>query len=552
MAPPVPPEESLTVEFKSDQSCLPDSELVATVVCLTNTEGGDIYLGVENTGEVTGLHERHPSVTGLAAMIANRTHPAVSVRASLIEVKGRRVARIEVPKARSIVSTSEGLTQRRRLTAAGEPECVPFYPHEQVGRHADLGSLDVSFTSVPEASVADFDSLERNRLRQAIQRYGGDRSLLALSDDEFDGALGFVRREEGILRPTVTGLLFLGSETALSAFLPTHEVAFQLMMGTDVRANDFYRLPLLRAFERIIDQVSVRIVESEIQVGLFRVPVPNYDLGALREAFVNALVHRDYTRLGAVHVRWESDRVVISNPGAFVEGVSTRNILVTEPRPRNPRLADVAKRIGLAERTGRGVDLIYRGLLRYGRPAPGYLRSDATSVVVELSGGDADPGLLRLVIEEEARRGDALPIDTLIALAQLWRERRLDTPQLAAAIQRDESAARAALEQLVEADLVEAHGVRKGRTYTLSARVYREFGLAGEYVRQAGFDPIQQEQMVRTYVRTHGRVVRSQVVDLCKIGDFQATRLLQRMTESGILVRQGERKGAFYVPGPNI
>ncbi|HET6878638.1 MAG TPA: ATP-binding protein, partial [Pirellulales bacterium] len=109
--------------------------------------------------------------------------------------------------------------------------------------------------------------------------------------------------------------------------------------------------------------------------------IPNYDRRAFREAFVNALAHRDYTRLGAIHVQWTNDAITISNPGGFVEGVSLDNLLVVAPRPRNPLLADALKRIGLAERTGRGIDLIYQGLLRYGRPAPNYRQSTAQSVV---------------------------------------------------------------------------------------------------------------------------------------------------------------------------
>jgi ATP-dependent DNA helicase RecG len=138
--------------------------------------------------------------------------------------------------------------------------------------------------------------------------------------------------------------------------------------------NDFYRSPLLRIFEHVEEQFRARLVENEITVGLFRVPIPDQDPRAFREALVNALVHRDYTRLGAVHVRWETDAIVVSNPGGFVEGVTLDNLLVVEPRPRNPLLAAAVKRIGLAERTGRGIDVLYQGLLRYGRPAPDYRR----------------------------------------------------------------------------------------------------------------------------------------------------------------------------------
>src|SRR6202035_5861118 len=109
---------------------------------------------------------------------------------------------------------------------------------------------------------------------------------------------------------------------------------------------------------------------------------------------------------------------------AFVEGVTIDSLLVVAPRPRSPLLADVIKRIGLAERTGRGIDLIYQGLLRYGRPAPNYRRSTAHSVVVVLPGGAADVGLLRTIIAEEKRLGHALPVDSMIALVLLRQERR--------------------------------------------------------------------------------------------------------------------------------
>ena len=543
----IPTRESLTVEFKSDVRRLADEDLIAAVVCLANTEGGSIYVGVEDDGRITGLHPTHQNSTTLAAMIANRTNPPVSVRVVLLMEEGCQVAQVEVPKSSRLVATSEGLLQRRRIQGDGTPQCVPFYPHEFTSRQSDLGAIDYSALAVAGASLDDFDPLERERLRQLIERYGGDRTLIGLNDEEVEGALGLVRREDGRRVPTVAGLLLLGREAALREHLPTHEVAFQVLSGTEVRVNDFYQAPLLKTFERVMDQFTARVEQQEIQLGLFRVPVPNYDTRSFREAFVNALVHRDYTRLGAVHVRWEQDAIAISNPGGFVEGVTVENILVTEPRPRSPTLADAVKRIGLAERTGRGVDLIYQGLLRYGRPAPDYSRSTAQTVVVTLSGRDADNGLLRLVIEEENRRQGPLPVDSLIALSLLWRERRIDTPMLAHSIQREEYAARMTLERLVEAGLVEAHGIKKGRTYILSPSVYREVGQPEAYVRQAGFAPIQQEQMVLRYVQEHGEITRKDAMDLCKIGPDQATRLLRRLVDTGRLRMIGKRKATVYM-----
>lgn len=542
----IPDRESLTVEFKSDRNRLPDRELVAAVICLANSEGGEVYVGVEDDGAVTGLHVAHRNVTGLAAMIANATVPPLSVRVEALEVEGLPVARITVPKSRQLVASSEGLLQRRRIKADGLPECIPFYPHEFARRHSDLGLLDYSALPVAEATPADFDPLERERLRQAVERYGGDRTLLGLSNDELDGALGLVGVEEGRPVPTVAGLVLLGREAALRRHLPTHEVAFQVLEGTDVRVNDFSRAPLLKTFERIEEQFNARVVENEIEVDLFRVPVPNCDRRAFREAFINALIHRDYTRLGAIHVQWTAEGILIGNPGGFVEGVTLDNLLVVAPRPRNPLLADAIKRLGLAERTGRGIDLIYQGLLRYGRPAPDYSRSTALTVTVLLSGAAADLGLLRTIITEEKRLRHALPVDTLIALGLLRQERRVDTPRLARQLQRDEGAARQVLERLVEAGLVQAHGVRKGRTYTLSPKLYQGMGETAAYVRQAGFDPIQQEQMVLQYVHSNGRITRKDVAALCRISEDQASRLLRKLSSDGTLRPQGKGRGTSY------
>jgi len=548
----IPTTESLTVELKSDRKKLPDNDLVLAVVCLANTDGGTIYLGVENDGTVTGLHPEHRDLTGLAAMVANRTVPPVSVRVTALEEGGQVVAAIEVPRSTRLVSTSAGTIQRRRLLADGTPQCVPFLPHEFASRESDLGLVDYSALPVAGTTLDDLDPLERQRLRGAIERHNGDRSLLGLDDRELDGALGLVRREGERRVPTVAGMLLIGREEALRDHLPTHEVAFQLLEGTEVRVNDFYRTPLIRTFERIEEQFTARLVEQEVQVGLFRVGVPQVEPRAFREALVNALTHRDYSRLGAVHVRWQHDTLAISNPGGFVEGVDVDNLLVVEPRPRNPLLADAFKRIGLAERTGRGVDLIYRGLLRYGRPAPSYRRSDATTVVVELSCAEADLPFLRMVLEEEERMGTPLPVDALLVLSKLREERRLDVAVIAKGLQKEPPAARAVVERLLEAGLVEAHGVKRGRTYTLSAEVYRRLGQPSDYVRQAAFDRLQQEEMVKRYVREHGEIRRREVCDLCRISPDQAKRLLGKLVEQRVLARKGAGRAITYGSGPQL
>jgi ATP-dependent DNA helicase RecG len=550
MNPTLPQRESLTIEFKSDRKCLSDKDLVEAVICLANAEGGELWLGMEDDGTPTGLHPERLQVTGLAGLVAARTSPSLAVTVLPVALGAVNVARIEVPKAHGEVATTGGVYLRRRLKADGQPECVAMLPHDRASRATTFGLVDASAQVVAGAQLTDLDPLERERLRQYVQQFGGDRVLVELDDEALDGALGMTARQsDGTRVPTLTGLLLVGKELALRELVPTHEFAFQVLAREAVGFNEFRRFPLLKALDWLETNFRPYNPEREIQVGLFRVPVPKVDLGAFREAVANALVHRDYHRLGAVHVRMDDEGMTISNPGGLMDGVTLANLLTTEPRPRNRALADAMKRIGVVERSGRGVDKIYRGMLRFGRPEPDYRRTDASNVVLRLATTDADEAFLKRVVEEEDRRGSSLPIDSLIALAALRGLKRLTTEELAVHIQREPAQAKRTLEALVEAGLAQAHGTARGRTYTLAAGVYQAEGEKAAYTRQMGFSDLQHEQMVLSYVRQHGSVRRGDVADLCRLTSIQARDLLKRLKGAGRLQQHGERRTAYYVLG---
>lgn len=550
---PLPRAETLTVEFKSDLKRLSDDDLVEALVCLANADGGELWLGVEDDGTPTGLHEAHRNLAGLPGLVAARTSPSLGVTVEALEIAGCRVARIAVPKPMSEVATTAGVYLRRRIRHDGTPECVPMLPHDRISRASSFGLVDVSAQPVAGATLADFDPLERERLRQAVQKFGGDRVLLELDDEALEGALGFTQRQpdEGRL-PTLTGLLVIGRENALRELVPTHELAFQVLSREAVSFNEFQRYPLLKALEWLETNFRPYNPENEVQIGLFRVPVPKVDMGAFREAVANALVHRDYHRLGAVHVRLDDHGLTVSNPGGLMEGVTLHNLLTTEPRPRNPALADAMKRIGVVERSGRGVDKIYRGMLRFGRPEPDYSRTDSNNVVLQLATVEADEVFLQLVVEQESRQGGSvLPIDSLIALAALREQKRLGVEELAGHIHRDQSQAKRTLERLVEAGLVQPHGNTRNRSYTLSAEVYRAKGKQVAYTRQAGFSRLQHEQMVLGHLQHHREIRRNEVMELCHLTGDQAAKLLKRLKDEGRLVQHGERRGAFYTLSEN-
>ena len=180
----IPSSESLTVEFKSDLKKYPDSDIFEAVVAFANTEGGSLYLGVEDNGQITGVHPSHKNPITLSAFVANNTVPPVSTRAEIIDDE-KPVLQISVPKSYSgVVATVSGKILRRRLKADGQPENTPMYPSEIATRLSDLRLLDYSTILIPEASMNDFDPLELDRMRKNILSYDGEKSLLDLADDE--------------------------------------------------------------------------------------------------------------------------------------------------------------------------------------------------------------------------------------------------------------------------------------------------------------------------------------------------------------------------------
>lgn len=396
--------------------------------------------------------------------------------------------------------------------------------------------------------MGGLDPLEFERFRRYVHasQGRGDAALADLPDLEIAKALGAVQADHSVTAVRVLGLLMFGREEALRRLLPNHEVAFQVLSGPHVEVNDFFRWPLLRVMEELLARFRARNRESELLVGMLRVGVPDYAPAAFREGVANALLHRDYTRTGAVHVQWHDDRVEISNPGGFPEGVRLDNLLVTQPRPRNPMLADALKRAGVVERTARGIDLIFFEQLRNGRPAPSYERSSPSGVALDLPGGSANMEFARLVAEErQAHR--SLALDDLLLLNQLWIERRLTTADAASLIQRPETEARSRLQRLVEAGFVEARGERKGRSWHLSAATYRRLGDRSAYVRQRGFETVQQEQMVLQFTEKHGSISRGEAADLCRLSGPQAYRLLKALEQKGPLRRAGTRgRGVRY------
>lgn len=542
----IPSKETLTIEFKSDIKKLCDQELVDAIIGMTNTEGGTLFLGVEDDGQITGVHVEHEDEIGAMALIANKTVPSVAVRAELIKEEGKNILRIEIPMSRAIVASTDGKILRRRLKIDGTPENIPMYPYEITTRLSELSLLDFSAQRVGDATIEDLDANERQRLRNIIMMRKGDNSLLGLSDEELDKALRLVKEENGVMYPTVTGMLLIGKEERLCELMPTAKASFQVLEGTAVRVNEQFAKPLLAMFEIFENYMKAWNPEREMEYGLFRIPIPEFSEAAFREGLVNAFCHRDYSILQVVRLVIEDEGLSISSPGGFIEGVNLNNLLTVEPHGRNQTLADALKRIGLAERTGRGIDRIYEGSIIYGRPLPDYSESTERYVKLFIQRAEPDLAFMRMISNEENRMGRMLPINSLLILSTLQTKRRASVNELSEVTHISEARIKANVERMLESGLVEASGNGKARSYILSAKVYREQENSIGYVRQTDIDKLRYEELILKLAMQQGYVKRDDARTLLNITDSQAYRLLKKLADKGKLVLKGKGRSARY------
>lgn len=433
-------------------------------------------------------------------MLSNSTIPPVETTVSIVEIDGMTVVVVAVNKARTVMGTTGGLYVRRALRVDGAPQCVPYAAHEMLASEIDRGAIDYAAIAEPKASMTDLDPLEFERFRSLVVRSGTDADfrLADLPDEEILRTLGVAKTVGDRLQLARGALLLFGRPQSIEAFVPTHEVAFQVLKGDKVETNES---------------------------------------------------NRDYTRIGPVRVQLTCDGLEITSSGSFPSGV-TLDHLLNSSQPRSPLLANAFKRAGLVERTGRGINRIYDSLLRIGREAPDYSRSTDYNVTVVLPISAADLPLVRFMLDHEESTGQRFRLADIQILHELRREPRMPIPEIAQVLQTTATETRTILGRMLEGGVVEQRGNGRARRYMLTSAVYRALESPSAYVRVHPFDHIQQEQMVLKYIGAQRSITRQQAADLCGLAPSQAGMLLQRMRASGAIVLRGEKRGSHYVLTP--
>lgn len=544
----VPERETLTVAFQQDfEDKASDGALIETVVGMTNAEGGTLYIGVDENGVACGVKaDERNGPEKIASFIASHTEPPLVVSAECDEIGGKVVLAVSVPQSTGIVATRTGKVLKRRLTVGKRPGTFPLYPTEFISRLSEIGRLDYTAMTLPRTSPDDLDAVERDRLRDFIRQHRGEERLAELEDEEFDKALGLMQETRDGVMPTVAGLLLIGKRNVIRRRLPGAGAVFEDFSGANRGVREDFVLPLLDCFDALLLRFRARQVESEWMDGLVRVAVPAYSERAFREVLVNAFCHRDYARPGRIAVRMLDDGLAITSPGGFMSGLTPENLLTAPSRSRNPLLAEIFRRIGLAEGCGRGIEGIAEGNLRYGRPLPDFSESDEETVRVVFPKCEADQEFHKFLIRSQRRPEVKIGFPDLLILSAIRFAGSLTFAGLLESTHLPERRIERHLRILTEEELIESVDNGDDRKWMLKGCCDKEESCKKASMRFAGTNAERREALVLKWARTHSTLTRGDVMTLLGLEGQTVYRLLKRLVERGLLIREGTKRGSVY------
>jgi ATP-dependent DNA helicase RecG len=340
-------------------------------------------------------------------------------------------------------------------------------------------------------------------------------------------------------RITYAALILLGTREALGRHLGQAEIVFEYRSndapGPAAERHEF-RCGFLSVLDEIWRLVNLRNDLQHFQQGLFVWDVPTFQEGAVREAVLNAVSHRDYRHGGSVFVRQYPRRIEIVSPGGFPPGIDETNLL-WEQNPRNRRAAEVLGRCGLVERAGQGFDLIYRECIRHGKPLPDFTRTSEHSVWVTLHGEIQDPEFLRFLEEIGAERQAAFRTEDLLVIDLIHRGEPVPG-HLASRIP-----------GLLEEGVIDRVGKGRGTRYLLSRRFYRFLGKGGVYTRRLGLDRETNKALLITHLETslsEGCAMAELQQVLPALGRRSIQVLLEDLRAEGRVRVVGKTRGARW------
>lgn len=533
--------ENLTVEFKSwvhtkdmkERISLAVDELVA----FANAKGGTVYLGVEDDGTVTGCTDY--DTQKIMESIYDRTRPALFTDVEVIRYGKKDVLAIKVDQDGTTYATSDG----RCLKRLGR-NSKPYYPDEMSNKYTSVQSPDFSGQILSDSTVEDINVIEIYHLKEKLKMRDPQSSLPELEDMSFLRDLGLIKEDTGIDRLTVAGLLFVGKEASINRLLPQAEVIYLHYSESNMEEYDS-RLNLKQPIISVIDRLTEKIQNTNkivnVQVGLFRLEVEDFSEKVFQEALLNALSHRDYLNMGAVYVKHYPDRIVIENPGTFPEGITEKNIITHPSTPRNKLIAETLQRLKYVQRTGQGVDIIFREMVSSGKPYPQYHVYNEAVALTIFSAID-DENFVKFIASEQDKMQKMLPLSELMILRYLTDHKRIMLSEAQDLTQLPAAEARKSCNDLVKSGLIEL----SGKEYMLTAKVYEAIKSDVEYVQDTVIRYVKAKSLIGEYLKSAEFITNEKIRELCGFTRQQARTTLDKMQSEGILRLEGKGRAARY------
>ena len=352
-----------------------------------------------------------------------------------------------------------------------------------------------------------------------------------------------VKDEDGRIKPTTTGILFVGNNKALRE-LPFYEVKYIHYYADGTYKPYEYKGNIIEVAKDCFSQLKAEIRQKEYIFGLFREYVEDYSEIVIRELLINALAHRDISRQQIIEIRKFDDGgyLEFESPGRFPEGVTVDNYL-RKTNPRNPNVMDILREIGLAEKAGSGFDKIFTDLLKKGKQLPEPEETD-TSVIFRIKAEVSNEKLIELSLLYENQTGKSLKLDQLFVLSEIVSRGKVKLSELMVSPNISQYRLHSILDNLQDSEFIESTGKTSGLSYILHITKRKSTEDKVEYVLQKRQEKARQKEAILRYIDEIGRINNPEARALLKLSDKNAS-LVSKLFKSmlGKEIKVVEKKG---------
>src|SRR5690625_4179367 len=242
------------------------------------------------------------------------------------------------------------------------------------------------------------------------------------------------------------------------------------------------------------------------------------------------MTHRDYNNTAPIIIKFFPTEIVIENPGSFPDGIDNNNIISHPSTPRNKLIAEVFQKLKYVQRSGQGVDIIFKDMLALGKSAP-YYELYQEAVQLTLYGNLEDADFLKFITKEEERLGE-FTVQEICILKQVKDNKTITLPKAAEVAQMSTSSVITVLNNLIQKKNILQR--EKRNKYMFTHRVYSEFRDQVGYVKDKEFDEIQAETMILEYLNQNKSITRAEVERLCGFSTSTRERKSTRLNSSHV------------------